>query len=237
MHLTIDIGNTRSKWALFEGDRLVQCGYMTEELPPEGAQADIIVCATGNADLHALGLEGGQVQRLTADTPLPITLDYATPETLGPDRIAAACGAWMLREEGCPQLIIDAGTCITIDYLDAAGVYHGGAILPGIDMKFRALHTFTAKLPLLENVYSDELLVAGRSTKESLVAGVLTATRYEVAGFVRHYRQVEPDLQVILTGGDSGRLVDGESGYRVEPHLVMIGLNGIMNYRLKYEEK
>ena len=237
MHLTIDIGNTRSKWALFEGDRLVQCGYMTEGLPPEGAQADIIVCATGNADLHALGLEKKQVQRLTADTPLPITLDYATPETLGPDRIAAACGAWMLREEGCPQLIIDAGTCITIDYLDAAGVYHGGAILPGIDMKFRALHTFTAKLPLLENVYSDEMLVAGRSTKESLVAGVLTATRYEVAGFVRHYRQVEPDLQVILTGGDSGRLVDGESGYRVEPHLVMIGLNGIMNYRLKYEEK
>lgn len=237
MHLTIDIGNTRSKWALFEGDRLVQCGYMTEGLPPEGAQADIIVCATGNADLHALGLEKKQVQRLTADMPLPITLDYATPETLGPDRIAAACGAWMLREEGCPQLIIDAGTCITIDYLDAAGVYHGGAILPGIDMKFRALHTFTAKLPLLENVYSDELLVAGRSTKESLVAGVLTATRYEVAGFVRHYRQVEPDLQVILTGGDSGRLVDGESGYRVEPHLVMIGLNGIMNYRLKYEEK
>ena len=237
MHLTIDIGNTRSKWALFEGDRLVQCGYMTEGLPPEGAQADIIVCATGNADLHALGLEKKQVQRLTADTPLPITLDYATPETLGPDRIAAACGAWMLREEGCPQLIIDAGTCITIDYLDAAGVYHGGAILPGIDMKFRALHTFTAKLPLLENVYSDELLVAGRSTKESLVAGVLTATRYEVAGFVRHYRQVEPDLQVILTGGDSGRLVDGESGYRVVPHLVMIGLNGIMNYRLKYEEK
>ncbi len=194
MHLTIDIGNTRSKWALFEGDRLVQCGYMTEGLPPEGAQADIIVCATGNADLHALGLEKKQVQRLTADMPLPITLDYATPETLGPDRIAAACGAWMLREEGCPQLIIDAGTCITIDYLDAAGVYHGGAILPGIDMKFRALHTFTAKLPLLENVYSDELLVAGRSTKESLVAGVLTATRYEVAGFVRHYRQVEPDL-------------------------------------------
>ena len=237
MNLTIDIGNTRSKWALFEKDQLKQCGYMTEGLPLEGARADIIVCATGNADLHALGLEGKQVQQLTADMPLPITLDYATPETLGPDRIAAACGAWMLRKEGCPQLIIDAGTCITIDYLDAAGVYHGGAILPGIDMKFRALHTFTAKLPLLENVCSNELPVAGRSTKESLVAGVLTATRYEMAGFVSHYRQLEPDLQVIITGGDSGRLVGGRSDYRIEPYLVMIGLNGIMNYRLKYDEK
>ena len=215
---------------------MVRCGYMDEELPCEGVQSTM-VCASGDADLHALGLDGANVQRLTSTTPLPIVLDYATPETLGPDRIAAACGAQKIGKEGCPKVIIDAGTCITIDYLDAAGVYHGGAILPGIEMKFRALHTFTAKLPLLENVCSDELPVAGRSTKESLVAGVLTATRYEVAGFVRHYRQIEPDLQVILTGGDSGRLVDGEGGYRVEPHLVMIGLNGIMNYRLKYEEK
>ena len=237
MHLTIDIGNTRSKWALFEGDRLVQCGYMTEGLPPEGAQADIIVCATGNADLHALGLEKKQVQRLTADMPLPITLDYATPETLGPDRIAAACGAWMLREEGCPQLIIDAGTCITIDYLDAAGVYHGGAILPGIDMKFRALHTFTAKLPLLEKVDPCQPCVTGRSTYESMAAGVLTATRYEVEGFVRQYRRRDPATQVLLTGGDAERLL-GEGLLQVdnlvvEPHLVMIGLNEVIGLNSK----
>ena len=92
MNLTIDIGNTRSKWALFEGDQLVRCGYMDEGVPCEGVQ-NIIVCATGDADLRALGLDGANVQRLTSTTPLPIALDYATPETLGPDRIAAACGA------------------------------------------------------------------------------------------------------------------------------------------------
>ena len=236
MNLTIDIGNTRSKWALFEGDQLVRCGYMDEELPCEGVQSTM-VCASGDADLHALGLDEDRVQRLTAGMPLPIVLDYATPETLGPDRIAAACGAQKVGNKGCPKLIIDAGTCITIDYLDAEGVYHGGAILPGIEMKFRALHTFTAKLPLLENIGGEEECVAGRSTRESMTAGVLTATRYEVEGFVRHYRQQDSRVQVLLTGGDAKRLWGGglpEVGDPIiEPHLVMIGLNEIIKLKSK----
>ena len=236
MNLTIDIGNTRSKWALFEGDQLVRCGYMDEGLPCEGVQSTM-VCASGDADLHALGLDEDRVQRLTAGMPLPIALDYATPETLGPDRIAAACGAQKVGNKGCPKLIIDAGTCITIDYLDAEGVYHGGAILPGIEMKFRALHTFTAKLPLLENIGGEEECVAGRSTRESMTAGVLTATRYEVEGFVRHYRQQDSRVQVLFTGGDAKRLWGGglpEVGDPIiEPHLVMIGLNEIIKLKSK----
>ena len=209
---------------------------MDEELPCEGVQSTM-VCASGDADLHALGLDGDRVQRLTAGMPLPIALDYATPETLGPDRIAAACGAQKVGNKGCPKLIIDAGTCITIDYLDAEGVYHGGAILPGIEMKFRALHTFTAKLPLLENIGGEEECVAGRSTRESMTAGVLTATRYEVEGFVRHYRQQDSRVQVLLTGGDAKRLWRGglpEVGDPIiEPHLVMIGLNEIIKLKSK----
>jgi type III pantothenate kinase len=237
MQLTIDIGNTRSKWALFEGDRLVQCGYIAEGLPVGWDNADIMVCATGDADLHALGLEGVNVHRLTAATPLPITLDYATPETLGPDRIAAACGAWKVGRTGCPKVIIDAGTCITIDHLDADGVYRGGAILPGIEMKFRALHTFTAKLPLLEKIDGEEEYVAGRSTRESMTAGVLTATRYEVEGFVRHYRQMDERTQVLLTGGDAERLQGDRrlqvGDMNVEPHLVMIGMNEIIKLKVE----
>ena len=232
MQLTIDIGNTRSKWALFEDDRMVRSGYIGEGLPTESKTTDIMVCATGDADLHTLGLDGANVQRLSANMPLPIVLDYATPETLGPDRIAAACGAQKIGKEGCSKVIIDAGTCITIDYLDADGVYHGGAILPGIEMKFRALHTFTAKLPLLENIPSEEQCVAGRSTRESMTAGVLTATRYEVEGFVRHYHRLDKRVQVLLTGGDTERLLGnglltvGE--HIVEPQLVMIGMNEIL---------
>ena len=232
MQLTIDIGNTRSKWALFEGDQMVRSGYIGERLPTESKTADIMVCATGDADLHTLGLDGANVQRLTANMPLPIVLDYATPETLGADRIAAACGAQKVGKAGCPKLIIDAGTCITIDYLDAEWVYLGGAILPGIEMKFRTLHTFTAKLPLLENIGGEEECVAGRSTRESMTAGVLTATRYEVEGFVRHYRQLDERVQVLLTGGDAERLLgDGRlqmDNMSTEPHLVMIGMNEIL---------
>ena len=236
MNLTIDIGNTRSKWALFEGDQLVRCGYMNKGLPCEGVQ-NTMVGASGDADLHALGLDGANVQRLTSTTPLPIALDYATPETLGPDRIAAACGAQKIGKEGCPKVIIDAGTCITIDYLDADGVYRGGAIVPGIEMKFRALHTFTAKLPLLEKVDPCQPCVTGRSTYESMAAGVLTATRYEVEGFVRHYHRRNPATQVLLTGGDAERLL-GEGLLQVdnlvvEPHLVMIGLNEVIGLNSK----
>lgn len=212
---------------------MICCGCMDEGLPAESRTADIMVCATGHADLRVWGLDEERVRRLSATTQIPITLDYETPDTLGSDRIAAACGAWIIGRTGCPKLIIDAGTCITIDYLDAAGVYHGGAILPGIGMKFRALHTFTAKLPLLEHVGLDEKPIAGRSTRDSLVAGVLTATRYEVEGFVNHYCHLNADTEVLLTGGDCGCLQDSRAdaaSFTVEPHLVMIGLNGIMNY-------
>lgn len=236
MYLTVDKGNTRMKWALFEGDRLVRTSEEGEGLPATHAER-AIVCATGALDLEALRLEADRVTVLTSRTRLPIGLDYGTPETLGPDRIAAACGAHRLCQgRGC--VIVDAGTCITVDYLDGAGVYRGGAILPGFEMKFRALHTFTAKLPLLTTVDAAQEPVTGRSTQESMEAGVLTATRYAVEGFVAHYREYAPDTRVLLTGGDADWLW-GEGRLRVsdyvwEPYLVMIGLNEILKENEKY---
>lgn len=225
MYLTVDIGNTRTKQAWFEGDRLV-------DAPASGQRAErAIVCATGRCDTAALELPADNITLLTADTPLPIVIDYATPQTLGPDRIAAACGARRLHRD---TLIIDAGTCITIDFLDADGVYHGGAILPGIDMQLRALHTFTAKLPLVEATDADGANLAGHSTAESIIAGVLGAARLATEGFVRRYRQQHPDLAVMLTGGDAVRLRgDGKLAIRgctTEPQLVMIGLNEILKH-------
>lgn len=230
MYLTIDKGNTRMKWALFEGDQLVRMSEEGEGLPDVKVET-AIVCATGKLDMDELQLPTDKVIVLSSKTRMPITLDYATPETLGPDRIAAACGARKLcGGKGC--VIVDAGTCITIDYIDGEGVYRGGAILPGIEIKFRALHTFTAKLPLLTFVDAEKEPVTGRSTQESMEAGVLTATRYAVEGFVAHYRENQPDTRVLLTGGDAN-WVWGEGRLRVkdcvwEPYLVMIGLNEIL---------
>ena len=169
---------------------------------------------------------------LTSRSRLPIALDYATPHTLGPDRIAAACGAWQaFPGQNC--LVVDAGTCITIDFIDSTATYRGGAILPGIAMKFQALHTFTAKLPLLENIDAQSDILTGRSTHESILAGVLTATRLAVQGFVCRYREAYGDIQVLLTGGDAeplwGEGLLAIDNCTIHPWLVMNGLNEIIN--------
>lgn len=222
MNLTLDIGNTAVKWATFEGRTMLEHGY---DLPTDKlteAEA-VLACASG-----ALPDTVYDIPLITADTLLPIRLDYKTPATLGADRIAAACGAWSLYG-GKPCLIVDAGTCITVDFLDAEGVYHGGAIMPGLQMNLQALHTFTAKLPLIDISGVNKAPVLGRTTEESILAGTLGATMLALGGFVALYKQKAPGLVVTLTGGDADRLTAaGASGWELQPNLTMIGLNEIM---------
>jgi len=215
------------KWATFEGRKLVDCGYgMSDELM---AKADyMLACASGELP------EGVSVQRLTADMPLPIKLDYKTPETLGADRIADACGAAGLHPgESC--LVIDAGTCITVDFIDAKGVYHGGAIMPGLKMNLQALHTFTAKLPLIDLEGVEKTPVLGRSTEESILAGTVGATLLALAGYVALYKEKAPNLRVLLTGGDAKYLLASgtNNGWEHVQNLTLIGLNEIMIYNEK----
>ena len=221
MNLAIDIGNTAVKWAAFDGYTLVETGHgMPEALI---ANADhVLACASGDTSCD--------VPTLSAATPLPIKLDYKTPATLGADRNADACGAWALHK-GEASLVIDAGTCITVDFIDGSGVYHGGAIMPGLKMGLQALNTFTAKLPLIDIDNVRRAPVLGRSTEESILAGTLGATMLALAGYVALYREKAPKLHVLLTGGDAQRLVDaGATGWELVPQLTLMGLNEIMNY-------
>ncbi len=219
MNLAIDIGNTAVKWATFDGNTLVETGHGMPEL--DKAEC-VLACASGNARCD--------VPTLNATTPLPIKFDYKTPATLGADRIADACGAWALHK-GEASLVIDAGTCITVDFVDGSGVYHGGAIMPGLKMSLQALNTFTAKLPLVDIDNVKRAPVLGRSTEESILAGTLGATMLALAGYVALYREKAPRLHVLLTGGDAQRLVDaGATGWELVPQLTLTGLNEIMNY-------
>lgn len=226
MRLAIDIGNTAVKWATFEGRELTDLGYGL----PDGllSQAtDALACASGKLP------EGVAVRQLTADMPLPIALDYKTPTTLGADRVADACGAAGLHP-GEPCLVIDAGTCITVDFVDAHATYHGGAIMPGLRMNLQALHTFTAKLPLIDIEGVEKAPVLGRTTEESILAGTLGATLLALAGYVALYKEKAPALRVLLTGGDAERLMaSGTKGWEHVPHLTMIGMNEIMTYNEK----
>ena len=235
MNLTIDIGNTLMKWAFFDADTLVDHGAAPASQLPEVCNSrpwqKAIVFDSGQADLSCLADCHAPVHLLSPSSRLPIKIDYATPHTLGADRIAAACGAWKHRK-GETSVVIDAGTCITVDLLDNSGTYRGGAILPGITMKFRALHTFTAKLPLLDNSDSLGAPLTGRTTEQSIVAGVVTATRFAVDGFIRHYRNQYGHLGVVLTGGDADKLwgngVDPTGDNLLDPTLTMTGLNEIL---------
>ena len=223
MNLAVDIGNTMVKWATYEGT--TPTGHGTGLPGPEQLGADrALVCASG-----ALPPELAALPRLEAGMALPIKLDYKTPATLGADRLAAACGAWALHR-GQASLVIDAGTCITVDYLDAAGIYHGGAIMPGLTINLKALHTFTDKLPLIDISNVAHAPVLGRSTEECIVAGTLGATMLALAGFVALYREKSPGLNVLLAGGDAARLVAaGATAWEQVPQLTLIGLNEIMN--------
>lgn len=236
MNLVFDIGNTAVKWAAFEGHSLVDSGRWNAP-PEDNGQAEslrrrfpdatrLLACASGDATplLHLFP----NLPLLSASTPLPVKIGYKSPQSLGTDRIAAACGAHALHP-GKPCLVIDAGTCITVDFLDAEGSFLGGAIMPGVAMNLQALHTFTAKLPLLDIACVSHAPVLGRTTEESILAGTLGATLLALAGFVALYKEKCPDLQVLLTGGDAPRLAaSGNDGWQLCPQLSLTGLNEVI---------
>lgn len=225
MNLAIDIGNTAVKWAAFEGTEMVASGHGMPAAAQMDAAAHVMATASGAAD----GLDG-RIALLSAATPLPISVLYKSPATLGTDRLADACGAAALAG-GAPCLIIDAGTCITVDYLDADRRYHGGAILPGLCMSLRALHEQTARLPLLllSDASAQRAPLIGRTTEECILAGTLTATKLALAGFVSCYKLQAAGLRVIVSGGDAATLTaGGASDWQHVPDLTLIGLNQIM---------
>ena len=221
-HLAIDVGNTRVKSALWTD------GIKSEW---DGKPVDMALASvTGNTPNWKALMPGVNVELLTNERRLPIAIDYKTPDSLGADRKAAACGAWRMLGGVYGCVVIDAGTCVTIDWIDRKGTYHGGAILPGVEMKFKALNNFTARLPLLhvQDVMQDlDCGLTGKSTHESMVAGVIEATKIELEGFVAKYRQLDSELQVIMTGGDA-ELLRSSDEWRIEKDLVLIGLHEIM---------
>ena len=217
MYLTIDIGNSTSKIALYDGEEIRQ--YWRVETPKLEAELSPMLLAL-DPDLNLavgwistakpIAVEAWPVWQHFKRTPqlfpiystsdLPINNLYATPKTLGTDRIIAIIAACSYCP-GMPVLVIDAGTAITFDFADAEGNYCGGGISPGVNMRFRALDEFTARLPLVEAAIAPKLV--GDSTETSIRSGVVNGTLAEVQGIIDRYRATYgTDLQVFLTGGD-----------------------------------
>ncbi|MCX2718089.1 type III pantothenate kinase [Lentiprolixibacter aurantiacus] len=211
MNLVIDAGNTAVKLAVFDRDKLVRLVIIPYEETISGLEKLFSSYPEiSHAMLSAVGpweFTSDQwlpasctLVVLDAQTRLPFRLLYDTPETLGKDRIALAAAA-LSAYPGKNALVIDAGTCITYDLITDQKEYRGGAISPGLQMRYRALHDGTAGLPLLEPEVPEQL--TGTSTSGSIHSGVVLGICYEIQGVIEEYRALFPDLTVILTGGDA----------------------------------
>jgi type III pantothenate kinase len=241
LNLAIDRGNTYAKVGLFEGQRLLNFeDHLTDEEVLDRVKAlapdHVIVSDVRGGGLTWLqGQTAGPVLwQMSPHLPIPVGNLYKTPLTLGMDRLAAAIGAH-LQFGGQPLLVMDAGTCLTYDFVDRAGNYHGGGISPGLQMRFRALHHFTAKLPELAP-QEGEIALVGGSTAESILSGVINGMSAEIAGMIDRYQQLEPDLKVLLCGGDAAFFAKKIKHHTfVSQTLVVTGLNAVLSYNLNRE--
>lgn len=235
MNLIADIGNTRTKFYLFEKDEIVNY-FVFENEDQEAIKSSLaslhfkkmIVSAT--SDLDSFYAEYSFLL-LNNETPTPISINYKTPKTLGTDRIALAVGAnHLFPKKNC--LIIGTGTCITSDFIDAFGCYQGGAISPGLTMRLQSLHTFTDKLPFIKTEETKKIFdLTGKSTKESIESGVFNGTFAEIDGIIYRYKQVYKELTVILTGGDQEIFaLNLKNTIFANANIQAIGLNTILNY-------
>ena len=180
--------------------------------------------------LSVLRSKVAKVIELDHVTPLPIINNYKTPETLGKDRLAAVVGANFIMPN-TNVLVIDAGTAITYDFIDANNVYWGGNIAPGITLRLRSLHEFTQKLPLVEVLNESTLL--GYDTNSALISGALNGVIFEIDGYINHLKIKYTKLSTFLTGGSIFYFdTKLKSAIFAEKNLVLIGLNRILQYNV-----
>jgi type III pantothenate kinase len=209
MNFVIDAGNSYTKMALFQGrEMLAFTGFEGIDLQhikqfcesnPGVSRAIISSVREYPEGIHDFLSSNFRTIFFNHNTSVPILNSYNSPETLGRDRLAGVTGARQLFP-GMDILVVDAGTAITYDLITAAGEYLGGAISPGLTMRYKALNAFTGRLPLLD--FSGDAALIGSDTESSLHSGVLNGILAEVEGIVKQYLSLYPALRVILTGGD-----------------------------------
>jgi type III pantothenate kinase len=241
MNLVLDIGNTRVKAALFQQDTLLAHTNFSLGEPDalhrfifEKKPSRLIISSV----IAELPLFLEELQQnihtipFTSESLLPFLNKYKSASTLGSDRLAAAAGAWK-RFPRQNVLVIDSGTCIKYNFLNAAGEYLGGGISPGIDMRFRALHAFTGRLPQMEADYTRDNLI-GMNTQDSILSGVMNGAFEEVSGFIKCYETQYPGIITVLTGGNH-QFFENRLKNRIFalPQIILEGLNEILEYNVK----
>jgi len=241
INLVIDIGNTLTKVALFNNRKISELQVfeqfdttVLQECLDEKKIDHAIISSVDKeiSDMESILEASCKYYRFRTSMSSRVINHYQTPQTLGLDRFAAVIGAEaILPSTNC--LVIDAGSCITYDFIDSKKNYYGGSISPGIAMRFQSLNIFTGRLPLIELEVSF-IAAYGTDTRSSILSGVQYGVWNEALGFITSYSLQYPDLQIILCGGDvkffDTRLKSSIFAHYVktEPNLVLIGLNEVI---------
>ncbi|MDM8004337.1 MAG: type III pantothenate kinase [Bacteroidota bacterium] len=235
MNLIIDIGNTSVKAALVSKGVIVSRERFSSADPEVIGRfaghrrlEGVIVSSVGGDPSELLGFFGPMAERvhhLTARSRYPFAIDYDTPETLGVDRLAAAAGA-AHRHPGADLLVIDAGSALTVDQV-TGGAFRGGSISPGLAMRFRALHEYTDRLPLVTK--RSGFTFPGRTTEDAIAGGVIMGLAYEIIEYIRTFEKKYLNPVAVITGGDGGIITPLAGGRLLHyPDLVTEGLNFLL---------
>jgi len=237
MKLALDIGNTLVKAGIFENKQLLNVKTSAEfsekfikSITDQYNITSVILSSVGKISAKEINYLRNNFHFIlfSATVPVPVTNLYETPETLGNDRLAGVVAAnYLYPSENV--LVIDVGTCITYDFIDVKGKYCGGSISPGLSMRFKALNTFTEKLPLVSLINFKELV--GTNTEKSILSGVINGVVSEVDSIINQYSENYSSLKTIICGGDSQFLADRlKNCIFAIPELVLKGLNEILDY-------
>nr|WP_288835707.1 type III pantothenate kinase [uncultured Flavobacterium sp.] len=242
MILTVDVGNTQIKAAVFEGDNILERFVFDKKALEKKIEkilekfetiAHLVVSSVADVEKQSfLAFEDKvKVHFVSNEDSFPFSNNYGTPKTLGIDRMVLAAGATLLYPNQ-NRLIIDAGTCVTYDFVDENNVYQGGAIAPGLRLRYESLNQFTAKLPLL-TLQSPESYI-GKSTAESIHSGVVNGLVYEIDGFIDEYKAACTKIIIILTGGDADFLAKRlKNTIFANSNFLLESLNQTFQYKIK----
>jgi type III pantothenate kinase len=240
MNLVLDFGNTRIKAGIFNKNELLSAHIfnnaqdLTTFLKTDLSINNCLIASVTSQNEDVLNYLSFNIPVIlfSSTTPLPLKNLYKSASTLGSDRLAASIGSFYFFPNQA-VLTIDAGTCIKYNFVTEQNEYVGGSISPGISMRLKAMHDYTHALPLIEPDTTYDLLI-GDNTKNSLLSGALIGTAAEVDNMIERYLTKYPNMQVVITGGDSDYLCKQlKNRFFANQNILLYGLNSILNFNLE----
>lgn len=237
MTICFDFGNTRSKYGVFENDQLTSkhtlenpgvenIGRLLDQYRPSHTLLSSVI--HHDPAIERLMAERSKFILLDTHTKLPFTTPVPKPETIGADRLALSAYA-TINYPNQHNLVIALGSCITYNFIHKYHWFLGGSISPGMEMRFKSMHDYTAKLPLISLNWNFPL--AGYDTRTNILSGVLMGMASEIDGIIDKYREKYLNFNVLLTGGDSGNFVPHlKNKIFADPSLILKGLYAISKF-------